>query len=66
MSEKGCQHPDGWTERGCWPHGREHVWYECWLCGEQRDPHSCGYLEDSFACRIRHVSINTGWAKKYH
>jgi hypothetical protein len=25
--------------------------------------HSCGYPEDSFACKIRHLSINTGDAK---
>lgn len=23
----------------------------------------CGYPEDSFACRIRHIQINTGDAK---
>lgn len=26
-------------------------------CGE------CGYPKDSFACHIRHLQINTGWAK---
>lgn len=25
--------------------------------------HSCGYPEDSFACRIRHIQMNTGAAK---
>jgi hypothetical protein len=25
--------------------------------------HSCGYEEDSFACKIRHLQINTGVAK---
>jgi hypothetical protein len=27
------------------------------------DDHSCGYPEDSFACRIRHIQMNTGDAK---
>lgn len=22
--------------------------------------HECGYIEDTFACRIRHIQINTG------
>lgn len=25
--------------------------------------HECGYPENSFACRIRHIQINTGAAK---
>ena len=25
--------------------------------------HSCGYIDGSFACRIRHVQMNTGAAK---
>ena len=25
--------------------------------------HSCGYPEDTFACKIRHLQINTGAAK---
>lgn len=25
--------------------------------------HTCGYPEDSFACKIRHISMNTGDAK---
>lgn len=25
--------------------------------------HSCGYPEDTFACKIRHLHINTGDAK---
>ena len=25
--------------------------------------HTCGYVEDSFACKIRHLQINTGDAK---
>jgi hypothetical protein len=28
--------------------------------------HGCGYLEDTFACRIRHQSLQTGWAKGDH
>lgn len=35
-----------------------------WIC---RNPdavlHDCGYAEDSFACKIRHLSINSGTAK---
>ena len=27
------------------------------------EDHECGYPEGSFACRIRHVQINTGCAK---
>lgn len=27
------------------------------------DLHGCGYPEDSFPCRIRHIQINTGAAK---
>lgn len=33
---------------------------------EQEKPvglHSCGWPEDSFACKIRHLQINTGDAK---
>jgi hypothetical protein len=26
----------------------------------------CGRPEGSFACKIRHVSVQTGWAKKDH
>jgi hypothetical protein len=52
----GCTHPDGWSERD--------DWYECWLCGEQRDicP-GCGRPADTFACKIRHIQLNTGAAK---
>lgn len=24
---------------------------------------SCGYPDGTFACKIRHISMNTGWAK---
>jgi hypothetical protein len=27
------------------------------------ESHSCGYPEGSFACRIRHIHLNTGDAK---
>jgi hypothetical protein len=27
------------------------------------EPHSCGWPEDTFACKIRHLQINTGAAK---
>lgn len=30
---------------------------------EDKKLHSCGYEEDSFACKIRHIQINTGDAK---
>lgn len=30
---------------------------------EDKELHSCGYEEDSFACKIRHIQINTGDAK---
>jgi len=26
----------------------------------------CGYPDGSFACKIRHVSVQTGWAKRDH
>lgn len=26
----------------------------------------CGYPENSFACRIRHINIDTSWAKGDH
>lgn len=29
---------------------------------ETPDLHSCGYVEDTFACKIRHIQINTGAA----
>ena len=25
--------------------------------------HTCGYPEDSYACKIRHIAMNTGAAK---
>lgn len=31
---------------------------------EEVEKHSCGYEEDSFACRIRHVQVNTGNLKR--
>lgn len=30
---------------------------------EETKLHDCGYPEDSFACKIRHIQINTGDAK---
>lgn len=30
---------------------------------DTEDVHDCGYPEGSFACKIRHISIHTGWAK---
>jgi hypothetical protein len=30
---------------------------------ENDTKHTCGYEEDSFACKIRHIQINTGVAK---
>lgn len=27
------------------------------------ETHSCGYLEGSFACKIRHININAGAAR---
>ncbi len=29
---------------------------------ETPELHSCGYIEDTFACRIRHMHMNTGAA----
>lgn len=29
---------------------------------EEQDLHTCGYPEDSFACKIRHISLQTGAA----
>lgn len=26
------------------------------------EKHSCGFVEDTFACKIRHIQINTGAA----
>lgn len=34
-----------------------------WICDCTEQLHSCGYTEDSFACKIRHIQINTGDAK---
>jgi hypothetical protein len=31
--------------------------------GHERQKHSCGYVEGTFACKIRHLQINTGAAK---
>jgi hypothetical protein len=31
--------------------------------GKAPELHSCGYPEDTFACKIRHLQINTGAAK---
>jgi hypothetical protein len=31
--------------------------------GKASEVHSCGYPEDTFACKIRHLQINTGAAK---
>ena len=31
--------------------------------GQQPPRHSCGYVEGTFACKIRHLQINTGVAK---
>lgn len=32
-------------------------------CGSYKCKCSCGYAPDSFACKIRHLHINTGDAK---
>lgn len=51
-------------EKLCFNDGPEHPRSECHVdrCG--LDPlHSCGYPEDSFSCRIRHIQMNTGAAK---
>ena len=32
-------------------------------CGSYKCKCSCGYAPDSFACRIRHIHMNTGVAK---
>lgn len=34
----------------------------------ERQPvlHSCGYVEDTFACKIRHQYLQHGWAKGDH
>jgi hypothetical protein len=34
-----------------------------WICQCSDELHSCGYVEDTFACKIRHIQINTGDAK---
>lgn len=34
-----------------------------WICDCVEELHDCGYVEDSFACKIRHIQINTGDAK---
>lgn len=31
--------------------------------GKEPELHFCGYPDDSFACKIRHLQINTGAAK---
>lgn len=35
------------------------------MTSEEETPelHSCGYEEDTFACKIRHLQINSGSAK---
>lgn len=33
---------------------------------EDKELHSCGYPEDSFACKIRHIGFDTSWAKGDH
>lgn len=33
------------------------------MTSEEEELHDCGYPEDSFACKIRHIQINTGDAK---
>jgi hypothetical protein len=30
---------------------------------DKTELHDCGYPEDSFACKIRHIHMNTGDAK---
>ena len=32
---------------------------------EDAPRHECGYIEGTFACKIRHVQMNTGFAKAY-
>lgn len=36
--------------------------YRQYVAGERHThkKHDCGYPEDSFACKIRHIQINTG------
>jgi hypothetical protein len=48
----------------CYNDGPPHPRVDCDVdrCG--LDPlHDCGYPVDSFACKIRHLQINTGAAK---
>lgn len=33
---------------------------------EEPELHSCGYPDNSFACKIRHQYIQHGWAKGDH
>lgn len=35
------------------------------MTSEEEELHDCGYPEDSFACKIRHIQINTGDAKAH-
>lgn len=44
-------------------------WLECAVdpddpWAETPEMHSCGYPDGSFACKIRHVAINTGNLKR--
>lgn len=31
---------------------------------DEEEKHDCGYVEDTFACRIRHQQFNTGNLKR--
>lgn len=37
----------------------------CVMCGQQFCP-DCGRDLDSFACKIRHIHVDTTWARKDH
>jgi hypothetical protein len=52
-----CRH--SWSARG---HSDDR-WRECYYCGTQQDTCDCGHPDGSFACKIRHIQINTGAAK---
>lgn len=45
-------------------------WYQKQLQDERDEAepvlHTCGYVEDTFACKIRHQYIQHGWAKGDH
>lgn len=39
---------------------RNHQWDDL---NAELELHDCGYREDTFACRIRHIHMNTGACK---